>query len=90
MNDSPLPPEVEVFNRRKFCVVSGVAALATLAAPRANAEAIVSENETNQKIQTGNGEWTYEVVTGWGQLPAEQPSEAPMAPSPQTGPARCM
>jgi hypothetical protein len=70
MNDSPLPPEVEVFNRRKFCVVSGVAALATLAAPRANAEAIVSENETNQKIQTGNGEWTYEVVTGWGQLPA--------------------
>jgi hypothetical protein len=70
MNDSPLPPEVEVFNRRKFCVVSGVAALATLAAQRAKAEAIVSENAANQKIQTGNGEWTYEVVTGWGQLPA--------------------
>jgi hypothetical protein len=53
-----------------FCVVSGVAALATLAAQRAKAEAIVSENAANQKIQTGNGEWTYEVVTGWGQLPA--------------------
>ena len=22
------------------------------------------------KVQTGNGEWTYEVVSGWGQLPA--------------------
>ena len=60
-----------VFDRRSFCALTGVAALATLAGPRAEAAtSAVGENASNAKMQTGNGEWTYEVVSGWGQLPA--------------------
>ena len=63
--------ESEVFDRRKFCAVSGVAALATLAGTRAKAEARVpAEDAASVTMRTGNGEWTYEVVPGWGQLPA--------------------
>jgi hypothetical protein len=63
-------PEAEAFNRRRFCAVTGIAALATLASTSATAEAGEPQNAASQKIQTGNGEWTYEVVQGWGQLPA--------------------
>ena len=55
-----------------FCAVTGAAALATLASPRAEAEVcrrMVKVRRTT-RLQTGNGEWTYEVVPGWGQLPA--------------------
>ena len=60
----------EAFNRRKFCAATGLSALATLASPQATAEASIAESAASQRIQTGNGEWTYEVVQGWGQLPA--------------------
>jgi hypothetical protein len=60
-----------VFDRRSFCAVTGVAALATLAGARAAAEPVlIAGSAANAGVQTGNGEWTYEVVPGWGQLPA--------------------
>ena len=52
------------FNRRHFCSVGGVAAVAALAAPHAESETPAPT------LRTGNGEWTYDVVPGWGQLPA--------------------
>jgi hypothetical protein len=59
------------FDRRKFCVAAGSAALAALAAPRAEAlTSLPAEDTAPMKLQTGNGEWTYEVVSGWGHLPS--------------------
>jgi hypothetical protein len=53
-------------NRREFCVMTGVAALGSLVGSPAHAE----ENALNaSQQQTGNGEWTYDVVSQWGQLP---------------------
>jgi len=65
------PATAGAFDRRGFCAVTGIAALATLTAPCA-AAAISKhdENATSTRVQTGNGEWTYEVVSGWGHLPA--------------------
>jgi len=64
-------PSAGEFNRRRFCAVTGVAALATLAATNAGqAVAENGEDATGPHLQTGNGEWTYEVVPGWGRLPA--------------------
>ena len=60
----------QAFDRRKFCAVAAVATLAALDSPRATAKESASENAANQKVQTGNGEWTFEIVQGWGQLPA--------------------
>jgi hypothetical protein len=60
-----------VFNRRSFCAVAGAAAVAALAGARAKAEpALAAEDAPGAKLQTGNGEWTYEVVSGWGRLPS--------------------
>src|SRR6202012_2212263 len=43
---------------------------ASLAATRLNAESGPSNTgEPAVKMQTGNGEWTYEIVPGWGHLP---------------------
>lgn len=67
---NPLPGAGE-FNRRRFCAVTGVAALATLAASNAGTAVAESlEDAAGLRLQTGNGEWTYEVVSGWGRLPA--------------------
>ena len=64
-------PEGRKVNRRSFCAVTGVAALAGLASPKAAAAvADLHENATPSHLQTGNGEWTYEVASGWGRLPA--------------------
>jgi hypothetical protein len=58
-------------NRRKFGALAGFTALATLASTRMDAEVNApAKNSSDRKIETGNGEWTYEVVHGWGQLPA--------------------
>lgn len=53
------------FNRRKFLAASGVFALAP--------SRLLSESEPDglQPSQTtGNGEWIYQIVPGWGHLPA--------------------
>ena len=57
--------------RREFCALTGVAALTSLWPGQAHAQ--TQGKETSLKpVQTGNGEWTYEVAEGWGQLPAGQ------------------
>ena len=58
------------FNRRKFCAIAGAATLASVALPRAQSESLANLAATSPKQQTGNGAWTYEVVSNWGQLPA--------------------
>lgn len=60
-----------VFDRRTFCAVAGAAALPALLNPRPQAErGLAAEDAASTRLQTGNGEWTYEVVPGWGRLPA--------------------
>ncbi len=60
MNPKQTRTENGVIDRRSFCAVTGVAALATLAIPRAKAAtAVPGAEETTMKVQTGNGEWTY-------------------------------
>jgi hypothetical protein len=68
MNENLIQPAIESLDRRSFCAVTGVAALASLVVPRATAA--TDENPTNGKNQTGNGEWTYEVASNGGHLPA--------------------
>jgi hypothetical protein len=71
MNNVQIQPEAGRFDRRNFCTVAGAAALATLTGPHANAETGTADaSRASVRMQTGNGEWTYEVVAGWGQLPA--------------------
>ena len=52
-------------DRRTFLAVAGVAALA----PRRLVSAS-SESSSAPRQLTGNREWTYAVVSGWGKLPA--------------------
>ena len=61
----------DAFNRRRLCAVAGAAALAAGALPRAHSEApaTIAGSAAGAKLKTGNGAWTYEVVSNWGQLP---------------------
>jgi len=57
-------------NRRQFCTASGAAALTTLVGTGAFAEAPVEKSTLSPvQLRTGNGEWTYRVVSHWGELP---------------------
>ena len=57
-------------NRREFCAITGRAALGALLSPNAHANTKSEERSLDSsQLQTGNGEWTYQVVTNWGQLP---------------------
>jgi hypothetical protein len=57
-------------NRRKFCATTGGAAFGLLLGRGAHAEARSEEPALDStELQTGNGEWTYRVVSNWGQLP---------------------
>ena len=55
------------FNRRAFISAAGIAAAVPAISPLASAAA---EGSTAPSVVTGNGEWTYEVVPGWGSLPS--------------------
>jgi hypothetical protein len=58
-------------NRREFCAITGVAVLGSLLGPEAHAYTKSEEHSLDSpQLQTGNGEWTYRVVSDWGQLPA--------------------
>jgi hypothetical protein len=58
-------------NRRSFgSVVAATALVAVAGRPRsARAESRAEDNCISQ-LRTGNGDWTYDVVHNWGQLPA--------------------
>jgi hypothetical protein len=59
-----------VLNRRSFTIAAGTAALAAIA-PRADSQSASEEGKDAVKESlTGNGEWTYCVVPGWGKPPA--------------------
>ncbi|HEX6803569.1 MAG TPA: hypothetical protein VF133_07795 [Terriglobales bacterium] len=53
-------------NRRAFMTVAGIAAGAPALSALATAE---GSEHTLPTVLTGNGEWTYELVPGWGSLP---------------------
>ena len=52
-------------HRRSFLVAAGITALA----PRRALSAFPDSSSVPRQL-TGNGEWTYEVASGWGALPA--------------------
>jgi hypothetical protein len=56
------------FNRRTFVSMTGIAAAGPAMSVLVSAETKTSGPPT---VLTGNGEWTYEVVAGWGSLPAD-------------------
>ena len=55
------------FNRRTFVSMTGIAAAGPAMSVLVSAGTKTSGSPT---VLTGNGEWTYEVVAGWGSLPA--------------------
>jgi hypothetical protein len=57
-------------DRRSFLTMTGVSALAAMTGTHANAEGLLGANSQGLTMQTGNGEWTYQVVPEWGHLPA--------------------
>lgn len=56
--------------RRDFCALTGVAAMGSLLGSRVYADTRTEQDSlASPALQTGNGEWTYRVVSNWGQLP---------------------
>jgi hypothetical protein len=71
MNRSEVRNAAEGFNRRHFFAAAGGAAVTALATSSAHAQTAGDACSAKQPTMvTGNGEWTYRVVEGWGQLPA--------------------
>jgi hypothetical protein len=59
-----------IFDRRRFCAVTGAVAVSALVGKTAEAGvAAAAGGSEGTPMLTGNGEWTYRVVPGWGQLP---------------------
>jgi len=57
-------------NRRKFFVAAGATTLASLGMREARPETTGEDEKYMQtETLTGNGEWTYRVMVGWGKLP---------------------
>ena len=72
MNDSNAKhAPLSQVNRRGFCAATATSALATLFSSPAPAGAAVDDQRVALlQLRTGNGEWTYDVVPHWGELPA--------------------
>jgi hypothetical protein len=60
---------VDSRSRRIFLAGGGALALSS-AVPMHAMEVTPAADATGKVLMTGNGEWTYEVVSGWGALPA--------------------
>jgi len=60
-------------SRRAFIACAGTAACATMFSMDAHPKLLVNGREQRSPgaVLTGNGAWTYEVVSGWGALPAD-------------------
>jgi hypothetical protein len=71
MKNREFPLVSTALNRRSFVAFSGAAALVAAARVPAKGQGPGAiANPANLALQTGNGEWTYRIVPGWGQLPA--------------------
>src|ERR1700679_2202568 len=57
------------FNRRSFLAAAGATALKTLVEPATSTAQAPCQAQPREFL-TGNGEWTYRVVSEWGHLPA--------------------
>ena len=69
--DIPSRQSFNLVSRRRFVAATGATALAACSPSSANAQGDnASRNQAQGSLLTGNGEWTYEVVPGWGVLPA--------------------
>src|ERR1700712_4315902 len=56
--------------RRAFCFLGAASTVAAFAgSPNLKAQS-PNEAHTGSRLTTGNGEWTFEFVPEWGQLPA--------------------
>lgn len=70
MNKQRHQAEAGDLGRRRFCAGAGLAALAALVPASAHSEASANTGlDACITMRTGNGEWVYEVVPGWGKLP---------------------
>jgi len=58
-----------LIDRRRFALGGTIAVLGGLAPSPLRGDAIDAQTP-HATLLTGNGEWTYRVVTGWGTLPA--------------------
>jgi hypothetical protein len=65
------------FNRRRFMSLAGVAGVAPATSTLVGAETKTSGSPV---VLTRNGEWTYQVVSGWDRSPRARALEARMAP----------
>jgi hypothetical protein len=61
----------ELFNRRRFVFAAGATAMAALTTSEVYADSRGEVcKQSNLDLTTGNGEWRYRVVEGWGKPPA--------------------
>ena len=71
MSVSQTRNRTERFNRRKFLAAAGGMTVAAFVGSSADAQAAGDACGANPPaLLTGNGEWTYRVVEGWGKLSA--------------------
>ena len=70
MNKAPMVPGDGTISRRRFFAAAAAAGVVSAARPGAALETTEDGNAMQKEILTGNGEWTYRVVSGWGALPA--------------------
>ena len=59
----------KAFDRRSFLLATGAIALGASTTSSAVSEGSPLGQEIPTELITGNGEWTYRVVAGWGHLP---------------------
>ena len=63
-------PQSALPGRRQFFTTMAVATAAALAPASLSSEASNEYVASEPSTHTGNGEWTYRVIPGWGRLPA--------------------
>lgn len=62
---------LQKYSRRAFLASTGAAAVVSTYQMEARSEVVaVDPQQPSRVVLTGNGEWTYEIVSGWGALPA--------------------
>jgi hypothetical protein len=64
------PNRSRELSRRDFFAAASLTALSVMAPSALEAETDNNCNQVRGATMTGNGEWTYRVVPGWGALPA--------------------